>query len=166
MVYYLTPLSCAYIGVSGATHSSRRSPRRREHLHHPRGKPGSGEGSAKKKAAAPRRPRVHGPLRPCAHGPPRLAVLKTPCARACTVPTGPPCPWASRTPCARAHASGLWIPRAHGLHLPRAHGAPCVWLLGLALVSPSRPYLPLHPLDLYILPFLFHLDISKNRHKS
>ena len=106
MAYYLTPLSCAYLGVSGATHSSWRSPSAREQIHHPRRKPGSGEGSAKKKAAAPRRPRAHGPLRPRAHGPPRLAVLKTPCARACTVPTGPPCARDQLTPCTRASQDG------------------------------------------------------------
>ena len=160
MVCYLTHLSCAYIGVSGATHSPRRSRRRREHLHHPRGNPGSGEGSAKKKAAAPRRPRPHGPLRPRAHGPPRLAVLKTPCAWACTVPTGPPCPRASRTPCARALASGPWIPRAHGLHLPRAHGAPCVVLRALPLFYHFSPHLSLSlPRTIYTpLPPPFRLS--------
>ena len=137
MVYYLTPLSCAYIGVSGATHSSRRSPRRREHLHHPRGKPGSGEGSAKKKAAAPRRPHAHGPLRPRAHGPPRLAVLKTPCARACTVPTGPTdpvrtgsCVRSPDTPCERAP-------------LTPCTRAPLCDAAGFALVLPFRPHLSL-----------------------
>ena len=100
MVYYLTPLSCAQLGVSGATHSSWRSPSAREQIHHPIRKPGSGEGSAKKKAAAPRRPCAHGPLRPRAHMPPSLAVLKHAHGRV-------PCPQ---------------DPRVHGPHGPRAHG--------------------------------------------
>ena len=116
----LDPLSCAYIGVSGATHSSRRRPRRREHLRHPRRKPGSREGSAKKKAAAPRRPRAHGPPRPCVHGLLRELRWSTPCARACTVPMGPPCARAQLTPCAQASQDGrLRSPLRPPLHLLR-----------------------------------------------
>ena len=150
MVYYLTPLSCAYLGVSGAIHSSWRSPSAREQPHHPRRKPGSGEGSAKKKATAPRRPRAHGPPRPRAHGLSRKLMLEhpvrtglyrahgTPMSTGLTDPvrTGP-CIRSLGTPCTRAPLT------------PCTRGPLCD-VAGFALVLPFLPHLsPSLPRTIY-----------------
>jgi hypothetical protein len=176
MVYYLTVLPCACIGLSPMMIVPWRRSSTSERLHHPREKLGSGEGTVKKKdgkttrkteaantkkAGCPRRPRAHGPPRPRAHG--LLQIFWTPRAHGPLDPvhTGPRAHGTS--PCARAKSSGCWIPRAHGLQLPRAHGAACVQLLGFARVFPFRPYSPLHPLDLYILLLLLYLGLAKIR---
>ena len=44
MVYYLTLHSCACIGIVGMPRMTRRSASTKEHLHHPRGKPGREDG--------------------------------------------------------------------------------------------------------------------------
>ena len=133
MVYYLTVLPCACIGLSPMMIVPWRRSSTSEHLHHRRRKLGSGEGTVKKKARFHMRRRVSTR---------RLTTrpLDTPCARALDpVHTGPHAHGTSS--CARAKASGLWIPRAHRLHLPRVHGASCVWLLGFAHVIPIMPLL-------------------------
>ena len=67
MVYYLTFLSCACIGIAGASLTTTRSASAKEHLHHPRGKLGSEDGRRRScnKATATGCPMIHGrPTRP------------------------------------------------------------------------------------------------------
>ena len=107
MVYYLTPLSCACIGVSGATCSSMRNPIGRVQLHHPRGEH-TKEGSSPSPRRRTRRPQG----RRRREDGRRSTVQRTPCAQAF---------W---TPCARPiqRVSGYLV--RTGPKIPRANGTP------------------------------------------